>query len=199
MILQKGHFFGNDDETSNECADRFGKSLYKYFKDKKSNLGYRYLVGNLIGYNQHNKWFGDKTKATPDGRYAGDIISFGLGQSEGKDREGLTALLASVAKLCGNNPILCGDTVTNILLDGQLVKNDTSFEKLVKLFETYFKMGGLHFQLSYVSKEDLKKAQITPDKYRNLRVRVSGFSDYFVHLNVDLQDEIITRTEKVGG
>ena len=59
-------------------------------------------------------------------------------------------------------------------------------------------MGGLHFQLSYVSKEDLKDAKITPDKYKSLRVRVSGFSDYFVLLNEDLQDEIITRTEKSG-
>ncbi len=66
------------------------------------------------------------------------------------------------------------------------------------MFETYFKLGGLHYQLTYVSKEDLKKAKITPDKYRSLRVRVSGFSDYFTNLNEDLQDEIITRTEKVG-
>lgn len=198
IILKKGNFFGNDDETSNECADRFAKSLSEYFNDKTSNFGYRYLVGNLIGYNQHNKWFGDVTKATPDGRFAGDIISFGLGQSDGKDREGLSALLGSVAKLTENNPILCGDTVTNVLLDEQLVKNDENFEKLVKLFEAYFKMGGLHFQLSYVSKEDLKNAKINPDKYKSLRVRVSGFSDYFVFLNEDLQDEIITRTEKVG-
>lgn len=199
IILKKGKFFGNNDEISNECADKFAKSLNEYFKDKKSDFGYRYLVGNLIGYNQHNKWFGEATKATPDGRHNGDIISFGLGQSEGKDREGLSALLWSVAKLNINNPILCGDTVTNVLLDEQLVKGDENFEKLVKMFETYFKMGGLHFQLSYVSKEVLKDAKITPDKYKSLRVRVSGFSDYFVLLNEDLQDEIITRTEKSGG
>lgn len=198
IILKKGKFFGNNDEISNGCADKFAKSVDEYFKDKKSDLGYKYLAGNLIGYNQHNKWFGDATKATPDGRHNGDIISFGLGQSEGKDREGLTALLGSVAQLTENNPILCGDTVTNVLLDEQLVKNDDNFEKLVKMFETYFKMGGLHFQLSYVSKEDLKNAKINPDKYKSLRVRVSGFSDYFVFLNEDLQDEIITRTEKVG-
>lgn len=198
IILKKGKFFGNNDEISNGCADKFAKSLDEYFKDKKSDLGYKYLVGNLIGYNQHNKWFGDATKATPDGRHNGDIISFGLGQSEGKDREGLIALLGSVAQLTENNPILCGDTVTNVLLDEQLVRNDDNFEKLVKMFETYFKMGGLHFQLSYVSKEDLKNAKINPAKYKSLRVRVSGFSDYFVVLNEDLQDEIITRTEKIG-
>jgi formate C-acetyltransferase len=74
--------------------------------------------------------------------------------------------------------------------------NDESFDKIVNMFETYFKLGGLHFQLSYVSKEDLKKAKIEPQKYKNLRVRVSGFSGYFVLLNEDLQDEIILRTEQ---
>ncbi len=67
-------------------------------------------------------------------------------------------------------------------------------KNLVYLFETYFKMGGTHFQLTYVSKEDLVNAKKMPDKYKNLRVRVSGFSDYFVFLNEGLQDEIIQRT-----
>lgn len=121
------------------------------------------------------------------------MLNFGIGQSEGKDRNGLTALLSSVAK-CDPYAILTGPSVTNVLLDEKLVKNDESFEKLVYLFETYFKLGGTHFQLTYVSKEDLIHAKQTPDKYKNLRVRVSGFSDYFVFLNEGLQDEIIQRT-----
>ena len=120
-------------------------------------------------------------------------MNFGIGQTEGKDRNGLTALLSSVAK-CDPHAILTGPSVTNVLLDEKLVKNDENFEKLVYLFESYFKMGGTHFQLTYVSKEDLLNAKKTPDKYRNLRVRVSGFSDYFVFLNEGLQDEIIQRT-----
>ena len=78
--------------------------------------------------------------------------------------------------------------------ESMLYAYDESFEKLVYLFETYFKLGGTHFQLTYVSKEDLIHAKQTPDKYKNLRVRVSGFSDYFVFLNEGLQDEIIQRT-----
>ena len=62
------------------------------------------------------------------------------------------------------------------------------------MLETYFKNGGIHFQLTYVSKEDLIKAKETPDNYSNLRVRVSGFSDYFVKLGDVIQDEIIERT-----
>ena len=191
-ILKKGLFFGNDDDCSNGVANRFFKSLDNW------NTGDNYLkkpvvFGNLVGYNEHHKFFGDNTKATPDGRFDGDMINFGIGQSEGKDRNGLTALLSSVAK-CDPYSILTGPSVTNVLLDDQLVKKDENFEKLVYLFEAYFKMGGTHFQLTYVSKEDLINAKKMPDKYKNLRVRVSGFSDYFVFLNDGLQDEIIQRT-----
>jgi formate C-acetyltransferase len=66
----------------------------------------------------------------------------------------------------------------------------------VDLLETYFKNGGVHFQLTYVSKEDLINAKVTPEDYKNLRVRVSGFSDYFVKLNENVQDEIIDRTKQ---
>lgn len=191
-ILKKGVFFGNDEACSNDIAHRFFKSLDKW-NDGNNYLRKKLVFGNLVGYNQHHKFFGDNTKATPDGRFDGDMINFGIGQSEGKDRNGLTALLSSVAK-CDTYSILTGPSVTNILLDEQLVKNDENFEKLVYLFETYFKMGGTHFQLTYVSKEDLINAKKSPDKYKNLRVRVSGFSDYFVFLNEGLQDEIIQRT-----
>ena len=191
-ILKKGVFFGNDEACSNDIAHRFFKSLDKW-NDGNNYLRKKLVFGNLVGYNQHHKFFGDNTKATPDGRFDGDMISFGIGQSESKDRNGLTALLSSVAK-CDTYSILTGPSVTNILLDEQLVKNDENFEKLVYLFETYFKMGGTHFQLTYVSKEELINAKKSPDKYKNLRVRVSGFSDYFVFLNEGLQDEIIQRT-----
>lgn len=94
------------------------------------------------------------------------------------------------------NCVMTGPSVTNILIEEQLIKNDETFEKLVLLFETYFKNGGTHFQLTYVSKEDLISAQKEPEKYKSLRVRVSGFSDYFVFLNNALQDEIIIRTKQ---
>lgn len=191
-ILKKGKFFGNDDDISGDVARRFFASLDRW-NDGTNYLNKKLLFGNLIGYNEHNKFFGDHLKATPDGRYDGDMISFGIGQSNGKDRNGLTALLSAVAK-CDSYSILTGPSVTNVLLDKALIANDENFEKTVSMFESYFMMGGTHFQLTYVSKEDLINAKKTPEKYKNLRVRVSGFSDYFVNLNAALQDEIITRT-----
>ena len=194
IIIKKGDFFGNDTERSNYVAQKLYKSLYDFLKNKTNLFGYHWLVGDLTGYHQHYKWFGEKTKATPDGRYSGDMLKFGFCQSEGKDRNGLTALLNSIAK-ADPNAIGCGSTVTNITLDEQLIKNDDNFDKTVNMMEAYFKNGGVHFQLTYVSKEDLIKAKETPDNYKNLRVRVSGFSDYFVKLNDALQDDIIERTE----
>ena len=193
MILKTGKFFGNDDDTSNYVAGRVYTSFYNHLKDKKNVFGYQWLIGDLLGYNEHHKWFGEKTKATPDGRYDGDLIKFGIGQSEGKDQEGLTALLNSIAKLDPYG-ISCGSTVTNISLDEQLIKNDDYFEKVVDMFEAYFKNGGVHFQLTYVSKADLIAAQKDPEKYNNLRVRVTGFSDYFVNLRESIQNDIIERT-----
>ena len=193
LIINKGDFFGNDTERSNYVAQKLYQSLYEYLKDKTNLFGYHFLIGDLMGYNVHHKWFGEKTLATPDGRYNGDSLKFGLGQSEGKDRNGLTALLNAIAKV-DPNAIGCGSTVTNFMLDEQLIKNDEHFEKTVDMLETYFKNGGVHFQLTYVSKEDLLKAKVTPEDYKNLRVRVSGFSDYFVKLNETIQDDIIERT-----
>lgn len=193
LILNRGDFFGNDTPRSNTVARMLYQSLYDFLKGKKNLFGCQWLIGDLIGYNEHHKWFGEKMGATPDGRYSGDPLKFGLGQSESKDRNGLTALLNSVATVDPNG-IGCGSTITNIMLDEQLIKNDDHFEKTVDMLETYFKNGGVHFQLTYVSKEDLLQARVTPENYKNLRVRVSGFSDYFVKLNAALQDDIIERT-----
>lgn len=193
LIVKKGKFFGNDDDNSNYVAQRLYRELYEFLKDQTNLYGYHWLIGDLMGYNIHHKWFGEHTKATPDGRYAGENLKFGLGQSGGYDRSGLTAFLNSVAKLDPNG-IGCGSTVTNLMLDEKLVKDDDNFEKTVDMLETYFKKGGVHFQLTYVSKEDLISAKRSPDDYANLRVRVTGFSDYFVKLNEAIQDDIIART-----
>ena len=194
LIIKKGDFFGNDTARSNEIAQRLYSDLYTYLNGKKNLFGYPFLLGDLLGYNEHHKWFGENTLATPDGRMAHAPIKFGLGQSEGRDRNGLSALLNSIARL-DPHAIGCGATVTNISLDEQLIKNDENFLKTVDLFESYFKNGGTHFQLTYVSREDLLAAKASPDEYKNLRVRVTGFSDYFVKLAESIQDDIISRTE----
>lgn len=195
LIIKKAEFFGNDTERSNSVASRLYGSFYEYLNGKRTAFGYPILVGDILGYNTHNKWFGENTPATPDGRLAGENLKFGLGQSSGYDREGLSAYLNSVAKVDPHG-IGCGSTVTNVMLDESLVKNDDNFEKTVTLFENYFKMGGTHFQPAYVSREELLRAKCTPEDHKHLRVRVTGFSEYFVKLNEAIQDDIIARTEQ---
>ena len=195
VILKTGRFFGNDDPTSQYVSKRLYNSFYNYYKNKKNVFGYPCLVGDLLGYNEHHKWFGENTRATPDGRYEGEQLKFGIGQSEGKDREGLSALLNSLSEL-DENAVGCGSTVTNITLDEATVKNDQSFGRLCKMLNTYFEMGGVHFQLTYVSRKDLINAKENPEKYKGLRVRVTGFSDYFVKLKESIQNDIIERTVK---
>lgn len=191
-ILREGDFFGNDDDTSNGVARLFTDALDEWNNDT-NYMKKPWIFGNLIGYNEHHKFFGSATKATPDGRHSGEALTFGIGQINGKDRSGLIALLNSVAK-CDPHSILTGPSVTNVMLDEKLMRDDAQFEKVVKLFETYFRIGGTHFQLTYVSRKDLLNAKVDPDRYKSLRVRVSGFSEYFVTLNTALQDELIART-----
>lgn len=193
LIEKRGIFYGNDDERSNSIAIRLYDCLYEHIKDKTNLFGYHFLVGDLLGYNEHHRWFGEKTRATPDGRHSGELLKFGLGQSGGRDRSGLTALLNSIAAT-DKHSIGCGSTVSNISIDEQLIKNDANFEKTVELFETYFKNGGTHFQLTYVSREELIAAKLEPEKHNALRVRVTGFSDYFTNLRESIQDDIISRT-----
>ena len=143
LIVNKGDFFGNDTKRSNYVAQKLYQSMYEYLKDKTNLFGYHFLMGDLFGYNPHFKWFGEKMGTTPDGRKAGEPLKFGLQQSGGYDRNGLSAYLNSIAKV-DLTGIGCGSTVTNIMIDEQLIRNDDHFEKTVDLLETYFKMGGVH-------------------------------------------------------
>lgn len=194
LILKKADFFGNDGETSNYVAALFTDTLYEYTKEKRSIFGYPLIFGNLEGYNPHHKWFGSKTAATPDGRKAGEMMKFGLSQTGGYDRNGLSALLNSVAACDKHGIITGGSSVTNISLDKKLIVDDNGFINTAKLLETYFKNGGSQFQLNCVSAEELIEAKAVPEEHKSLRVRVSGFSDFFVNLSEGMQDDLIKRT-----
>ena len=90
--------------------------------------------------------------------------------------------------------VMSGGAIKNLQLPASTVYDDAEFEKVVILVETYFREGGIHLQLNHVSRETLIDAQKHPEKYPNLRVRVSGFSGYFVRMKKPIQDEIIART-----
>ncbi|MBR4662531.1 MAG: hypothetical protein IKO93_01530, partial [Lentisphaeria bacterium] len=192
-ILKHGRFFGNNDELSNGMAQRFYTSVYHFAKGRTDIFGHYLCYGNLTGYRLHFSQYGALTQATPDGRIAGSALMFGSGQSEGKDRDGITSLLLSVAHM-DPTLIMCGNSILNLSVDENTVQNEESFEKLVSLIEIYFQEGGLHLPLNHVSAEDLIAAKKEPDKYKSIRVRVSGFSATFVKLEEEIQDNVIART-----
>ena len=194
MIISRGKYFGNDDASTNEIAARITTCISSFAKDKTDALGKRYIGIMANGYRDYNTWFGKVTRATPDGRYDGDSFKVvGAGQTDGRDRNGLTALLNSVGKYDPTN-FYSGITVTNVSLDPELIYNDKNLEKTVKLFESYFLIGGAQFQFNAISGEELADARKNPEKHKNLRVRVSGYSDFFTNLTEELQDSIIERT-----
>lgn len=192
-ILRDGRFFGNHDEYSDSIARRLHTSIYRFAKDRTDLFGTPLTYGNLTGYNPHFAVFGELTGATPDGRVAGSALSFGSGQAFGKEHDGATSHLLSVAQMDPTG-IMCGNTIMNLTVDENTVRNGESFEKFVLLIETYFKAGGLHVQLNHVSREELIAAKAKPEEYKSLRVRVSGFSATFVSLDEHHQDNVIERT-----
>ena len=106
----------------------------------------------------------------------------------------MTALMNSITKLDEHG--ISSATVTNFSLDSTYLTNQDVFDKTVDLLETYFKNGGIHFQLNYLQKEDLIKAKQNPEQHQNLRVRVTGYSDFFSRLDEPIQNSIIQRYER---
>jgi len=137
-------------------------------------------------------YFGSVVGATPDGRKAYTLLSEGISPVQGMDTNGPSAVIKSAAKI---DHLRTGGTLLNQKFTPQFLKDDTGIDKLAHLIRTYFKMDGHHVQFNVVSAETLRAAQVNPDQYRNLIVRVAGYSDYFINLGTDLQDEIIKRTE----
>ena len=133
--------------------------------------------------------FGAFTGATPDGRAAGAILGNGLTPSEGSALSGVTAVMNSVTKL----PLVrvYNGCNLNLRFAGNKVKPDN----LTALVKGYFERGGFQVQFNMVSTEKLKDAQKHPEKYRDLVVRISGYSVYFTDLSEVAQDEIISRSQ----
>jgi formate C-acetyltransferase len=140
-------------------------------------------------------YFGQVTGATPEGRRAGIPVSEGISPVQATDRKGPTAVLKSASKM---DHVKTGGTLLNQKFTPDLLRGDEGLADLTHLVRTYFKLGGHHIQFNIVKAETLREAQKNPHKYRDLIVRVAGYSDYFCDLSTTLQNEIIARTEHKG-
>jgi len=192
-ILKEGRFFGANDPFTNDVARFVHLALARIAAGRRDRFGNLFDFGNLTGYHPHGSFFGRVTGATPDGRKAGEDMAFGSGPAMNHGTDAATSALLAVAQMDPEH-MLAGGGIMNLSLPAATVCDENEFEKVVMLVETYFREGGLHLQLNHVSRETLIDAQKHPENYPNLRVRVSGFSGYFVRLRKPIQDEIIART-----
>ncbi len=138
-------------------------------------------------------YFGSLCSATPDGRKAGKPLSEGISPVQGVDREGIGSVFRSISKL---DHVRSGGTLLNQKLSPDLVGDEDTRKKLAYLIRSYFYMDSHHVQFNVVSADLLRRAKHNPERYRDLMVRVAGYSDYFVNLPEGLQKEIIERTEQ---
>ena len=139
---------------------------------------------------------GAQTGATPDGRYAYTPVADGVSPAAGRDVSGPTASANSVAKL--DHFIASNGTLFNMKFHPSALEGVSGLESFAALVRGYFDQKGMHMQFNVVSRETLQDAQKHPENYRNLIVRVAGYSALFTTLSKSLQDDIINRTEQKG-
>jgi formate C-acetyltransferase len=183
-------FFGNDDEYADSIAVRVYDDLVKAIEGRPNTRGGKTQL-NMLSTTCHN-YFGQVCGATPNGRFAHFAISDGTSPAHGSDTHGPTAVIKSLGKL---DQTKSGGTLLNVRFVPNLLKREEDQKKLASLIRSYFKMGGHHIQFNIIDTATLHDAQQHPEEYRDLLVRVAGYSDYFNDMTEQLQNEIIARTE----
>ena len=182
--------FGNDDDYADRQAIDVFSIYYNAVNGRPTPRGGVHRI-NMLPTTCH-VYFGSVTGATPDGRNAWKPLSEGISPSQGSDKNGPTSVINSVSKI---DQLRTGGTLLNQKFSPQFFEDENSYECLTALIRSYFSKDGHHIQFNVVSAETLRDAQKHPELYRDLIVRVAGYSDYFNDLGEDLQNEIINRTE----
>lgn len=190
MLQNKTPRYGNDDDRADDLMRQVFEQFYRAVDGRPSPRGATYRI-NMLPTTCH-VYFGSVVGATPDGRQAGKPLSEGISPVQGSDRFGPTAVIKSAAKM---DHLRTGGTLLNQKFSPDVLKGEKGLTILTGLIRSYFRMDGHHIQFNVVDAETLRKAQADPAAYKNLIVRVAGYSDYFNNLNRGLQDEIIARTE----
>ena len=182
--------YGNNNEEVDELAAWTMQAVCDHMHQAEGMRGH--MSAGTFTMTVHLD-YGMRTAATPDGRTKGSPIAEAISPRQGFDKHGPTAYLSSASKL-PHTDIDNGNQL-NIRLSPSAVAGEQGTRKLRQLFESYFNMGGMQVQFNVVSTDALHDAQANPDKYKNLIVRIAGFSAYFVEMPKPLQDDFITRTE----
>jgi len=190
LLWNKSPKYGNDDAYADGMLRWVFDAFYDEVNGRPNTKGGLYRV-NYLSTTCH-VYFGSVTGATADGRRAWEPLSDGISPVQGADRLGPTAVIKSAAQM---DHAKTGGTLLNQKFAPQLLEGEEGIDRLAQLVRSYFKLDGHHIQFNVVTAATLREAQANPEKYRDLIVRVAGYSDYFCDLTKALQDEIIARTE----
>ena len=190
FIINRTPFFGNDDDYADSIAVKVYDDLVDAIEGHPNTRGGKTQL-NMLSTTCHN-YFGSVCGASVNGRLAHFAISDGTSPAHGADTNGPTAVIKSLGKL---DQTKSGGTLLNVRFVPTLLKRDEDLRKLVSLIRAYFSMGGHHIQFNIVDTQTLLDAQKQPESYKDLLVRVAGYSDYFNDMTEQLQNEIIARTE----
>ncbi len=190
-LLEHSPKYGNDDDYADSITEEVFDAYYSLLNGRPNTKGGKYRV-NLLPTTVHI-YFGQVVGALPCGRKAGQPVSEGISPSQGCDSQGPTAVVKSASRI---DHARTGGTLLNIKFNPQVLAGDDGIEKLARLIRSYFKLDGHHIQFNVINAETLRQAQQNPEQHRELIVRVAGYSDYFVDVGRDLQNEIIARTEQ---
>jgi len=187
-ILSNAPKYGNDDDYADSVAVKLFNDISRLHKTagEETNL-YRYNIVSVNNSGSAER--GEITSASACGRLSGSPLSNGNSPSIGADKNGLTALLNSMAKF---DPTQHVGVVHNIRFNKNLLIDN--HEKIKMLLEIFYENGGVQTNLSSIGKHDLEQALIHPERYANLIVRIGGFSARFVELDPVVQNEILLRT-----
>jgi len=189
-LLRDGPKYGTGDERADELAGLVVRWFVAEVGKYGNPRGGRFRPGLLVWTLADG--FGSVTGATPEGRKAGSVLADSVGPAQGRDREGPTAVVRSVAGI--DYTPMVGGLALNMKFTPECLSSDEGIEKFVDLLTTYFEAGGMQLQVNVVDSELLRRAQQEPEQYKDLIVRVSGWSARFLSLSTRLQDEIISRT-----
>jgi len=190
-LFIKAPKYGN----GNEYVDEIARDMYRFFADTTNSIDGAFGVKHKPGaISITSQWPGGAlTGATPDGRYAGEVLADGtVSPAQGRDTHGPTAVIHSAAKI---DQAQYQSTLLNMKFHPTALKTEDDLKKLSSLIRSYFQMGGKQMQLNVVDKERLLAAQKEPENYKNLIVRVAGYSAYFTELGTPIQDDVIRRME----
>jgi len=194
LVSNRTPKYGNDDDY----ADDLMKAVFELFRDSVS--GRPNLKGGKYGIQMLpttcHVYFGEVMGASPNGRRAFMPVSEGISPDKGADRQGPTAVLKSCSKM---DHLSTGGTLLNQKFSPSVLRGEQGLLQLSNLVRTYFNMDGHHIQFNVVDRATLLAAQKHPEQYKDLIVRVAGYSDHFHNLDQTLQDEIIQRTEQSIG